>query len=34
MNTNQIAHIASLVGEPARTAMLMELLDGRAADRP
>lgn len=30
MNTNQIAHIASLVGEPARTAMLMELLDGRA----
>lgn len=30
MNTNQIAHIASLVGEPARTAMLMELLDGRS----
>ena len=30
MNTNQVARIASLVGEPARTAMLMELLDGRA----
>jgi DNA-binding transcriptional ArsR family regulator len=30
MNVNQIAHIAALVGEPARTAMLMELIDGRA----
>ena len=30
MNTNQIAHIASLVGEPARTAMLLELMDGRS----
>lgn len=30
MNTNQIAHIAQLVGEPARTAMLLELLDGRS----
>ncbi len=30
MNTNQIAHIAGLVGEPARTAMLMALMDGRA----
>lgn len=30
MNTNQIARIASLVGEPARTAMLLELMDGRA----
>jgi DNA-binding transcriptional ArsR family regulator len=30
MNVNQISHIASLVGEPARTAMLLELLDGRA----
>lgn len=30
MNTNQISHIAQLVGEPARTAMLLELLDGRA----
>jgi DNA-binding transcriptional ArsR family regulator len=30
MNTNQIAHIAALVGEPARTAMLLALLDGRA----
>ena len=30
MNTNQIAHIASLVGEPARTAMLLALMDGRA----
>ncbi|RYX94089.1 MAG: transcriptional regulator [Comamonadaceae bacterium] len=30
MNTNQIARIASLVGEPARTAMLMALMDGRA----
>lgn len=30
MNTNQIARIASLVGEPARTAMLVALMDGRA----
>ena len=30
MNTNQIARIAQLVGEPARTAMLLELLDGRS----
>ena len=30
MNTNQIARIASLVGEPARTAMLVELMGGRA----
>ena len=31
MNTNQIARIASLVGEPARTAMLVELMGGRLA---
>ncbi len=30
MNTNQIAHVAALAGEPARTAMLMALMDGRA----
>ena len=30
MNANQIARIAALVGEPARTAMLLELLDGRS----
>lgn len=30
MNTNEIARIASLVGEPARTAMLLALMDGRA----
>ena len=30
MNTNQIARIAALVGEPARTAMLVALMDGRA----
>lgn len=30
MNTNRIARIASLVGEPARTAMLLELMDGRS----
>lgn len=30
MNTNDVARIASLVGEPSRTAMLIELLDGRA----
>ena len=29
MNTNQIARIASLLGEPARTAMLVQLMDGR-----
>ncbi|HVR51549.1 MAG TPA: winged helix-turn-helix domain-containing protein [Pseudorhodoferax sp.] len=30
MNTNHIARIAALVGEPARAAMLIELMDGRA----
>ncbi|TFZ08911.1 ArsR/SmtB family transcription factor [Ramlibacter humi] len=30
MNTNQIARVASLVGEPARTGMLVALMDGRA----
>jgi DNA-binding transcriptional ArsR family regulator len=30
LNTNQIARIAGLVGEPARTAMLIELMGGRA----
>jgi hypothetical protein len=30
MNTNEIARIAALVGEPARTAMLLALMDGRA----
>src|SRR4051812_18990641 len=30
MNNNQIARIASLVGEPARTGMLLALMDGRA----
>jgi DNA-binding transcriptional ArsR family regulator len=30
MNTNQVARIAALVGEPARTGMLVALLDGRA----
>jgi len=30
MNTNEVARVAALVGEPARTAMLLELLDGRA----
>jgi DNA-binding transcriptional ArsR family regulator len=30
MNTNEVARIASLVGEPARTAMLVALVDGRA----
>ena len=30
MNTNRIAHVAALVGEPARTTMLMALMDGRA----
>lgn len=30
MNTNEIARIASLLGEPARAAMLLALIDGRA----
>jgi len=30
MNTSDVARIASLVGEPSRTAMLLELMDGRA----
>lgn len=30
MNTNQIARVAALVGEPARAAMLVALMDGRA----
>lgn len=30
MNTNRISHVAALVGEPARTAMLLALMDGRA----
>jgi len=30
MNINQIARIGALIGEPARTAMLVELMDGRA----
>lgn len=30
MNTNEIARIASLVGMPVRTAMLLALMDGRA----
>ena len=30
MNTNDIARIAGLVGEPARTRMLVGLIDGRA----
>jgi DNA-binding transcriptional ArsR family regulator len=30
MNTNEIARIAALIGEPARTAMLLELMDDRA----
>lgn len=30
MNTNQVARIAGLVGEPARTDMLLALMDGRA----
>ncbi len=29
MNTNHIARIAALVGEPARAAMLLQLMDGR-----
>jgi len=30
VNTNQIARTARMIGEPARTAMLVELMDGRA----
>jgi DNA-binding transcriptional ArsR family regulator len=30
MNTNQVARVAALVGEPARTGMLLALMDGRA----
>lgn len=30
MNTNDVARTARLVGEPARTAMLLALMDGRA----
>lgn len=30
MKTNEIARIAGLIGEPARTAMLIELMSGRA----
>lgn len=30
MNANQVARVAGLVGEPARAAMLLELMDGRA----
>lgn len=30
MNTNQVAEVALLVGAPARAAMLIELMDGRA----
>ncbi len=30
MNTNQMAHVAALMGEPARTGMLLALMDGRA----
>lgn len=30
MNINCVAHTAALVGEPARAAMLLELMDGRA----
>ena len=30
MNTNQVAHTAALMGEPARAAMLLALMDGRA----
>ncbi|HVE53337.1 MAG TPA: helix-turn-helix transcriptional regulator [Ramlibacter sp.] len=30
MNTNQVARIAALVGEPARAAMLLALMDGRS----
>ena len=30
MNVNSVARIASLIGEPARTTMLLQLMDGRA----
>ncbi len=30
VNTNQIARLAGLIGEPARAAMLLALMDGRA----
>lgn len=30
MNTNQISRIANMIGEPSRTAMLVELMDGRS----
>ena len=30
MNINSVARIAGLIGEPARTAMLLQLMDGRA----
>lgn len=30
MNTHALAHTAALMGEPARTAMLLALMDGRA----
>ncbi|WP_353400063.1 winged helix-turn-helix domain-containing protein [Hydrogenophaga sp. 5NK40-0174] len=30
MKTNQLSSLASLIGEPARTAMLLALMDGRA----
>lgn len=30
VNTNQVAHLAALMGEPARTGMLLALMDGRA----
>ena len=29
MQTNSISHLASLIGEPARTAMLLQLMDDR-----
>jgi DNA-binding transcriptional ArsR family regulator len=29
MNTNEVARVAALLGEPARTAMLIALMDGR-----
>ena len=30
MNINSVARVASLIGEPARAAMLLQLMDGRA----
>ena len=30
VNTNQVAEIAALVGEPARASILYALMDGRA----